>query len=209
MVDVDLPRSAGLYVVHGFLPADLCGRLREEAARSSLGRASVFRGQEELVDDRVRRAKGILLSDALRSAVDQRLAAVRPAVGRHFQSVLTAQQPTQLLVYDRGSFFRPHQDNSGEPSLPPDIKARLISAVVFLSRQARRPEPDSCCGGSLIFFGLPTGVRTEVWGEEGLLVAFPATDTFHEVRPVTHGRRYSLVTWFTGPGVAERNADPA
>jgi hypothetical protein len=22
----------------------------------------------------------------------------------------------------------------------------------------------------------------------------------HEVRPVTHGPRYSLLTWFTGPG---------
>jgi SM-20-related protein len=209
VVDADLLQSAGLYVARGFLPVDLCARLREEVAHSSVHTVGVFRGEELLVDERVRRAKGIVLPGALRPAFEQRLAAVMPAVGRHFQHVLTAQQPAQLLVYDRGAFFRPHQDNSGDPALPPDVKARLVSAVVFLGRQTRLPEPGSYCGGALTFFRLPAAVgasrvRTEVWGEEGLLVAFPA-GTLHEVRPVTHGPRYSLVTWFTGPGVAGRD----
>jgi predicted 2-oxoglutarate/Fe(II)-dependent dioxygenase YbiX len=38
----------------------------------------------------------------------------------------------------------------------------------------------------------------DLCGEEGLLVAFRA-ETLHEVRPVTHGVRFSVVTWFRGP----------
>jgi predicted 2-oxoglutarate/Fe(II)-dependent dioxygenase YbiX len=203
MVDAELLRSAGLYVERGFLPADLCARLREEAARSTLHTAGIFRGEEVLVDERVRRTKGISLPAALHSAIDERFAAIMPALSRHFHFALTEQQPAQLLVYDRGAFFRPHQDNSGDSALPPEVRARLVSAVVFLGRQTRLPEPGSYCGGALTFFRLPgvggaAGIRTEVWGEEGLMVAFPATGTVHEVRSVTHGPRHSLVTWFTG-----------
>jgi SM-20-related protein len=34
-----------------------------------------------------------------------------------------------------------------------------------------------------------------VEGEEGLLIAF-RSDLLHEVTPVTHGERYTLVSWF-------------
>jgi SM-20-related protein len=203
MVDVDLLRSAGLYVAPGFLPPDLCARLRAQAAGSALHTAGIFRGQEMLVDERIRRTKGISVPGSLQSTINGHFAAVMPDLGRHFHCVLTEQQPAQLLVYDRGAFFRPHQDNSGESDLPPEVRTRRVSAVVFLGRQTRLPEPDSYCGGALTFFRLPGAVRTEVRGEEGLMVAFPAAGTVHEVRPVTHGPRYSLVTWFTGPDADE------
>jgi SM-20-related protein len=211
MVDTEPPRSAGLYVARGFLPADLCASLRGAAARSTLHRAGLFRGEEVLVDEQVRRAKGGCLPDALRAAVERRFAAVMPDLGRHFRHVLTGWQPTQLLVYERGAFFRPHQDNSRDSALPSEVVDRLVSVVVFLGRQTRLPEPGCYCGGALTFFRLPGAagaagaaeVRTEVRGEEGLMVAFPAAGTMHEVRPVTHGPRYSLVTWFTGPGSAD------
>jgi SM-20-related protein len=204
MVNTAMLSSAGLFVAHGFFPADLCADLREAAARGTLHPAGLFRGEEVFVDQRVRRAKGAVLTEALRSEVEQRLAAVMPDLGRRFDHVITEQQSPQLLVYERGAFFRAHQDNSREPTLPSEVKDRLVSAVVFLGRQTRLPESGCYCGGALTFFRLPglpsaAGIRTEVWGEEGLMVAFPATGTMHEVRPVTHGLRYSLVTWFTGP----------
>lgn len=200
MADDELPRSAGLYLERRFLPADLCACLREAAVRSARDRATVFRGDEILVDERVRRTQGVALPGPLRRVVGNCFDSVMPKLGRHFRHMLTAHQPVQLLAYERGAFFRPHQDNTGGSDLPSEVTARLVSAVVFLGRQTRLPEPGSYCGGSLTFFRLPgtDQVRTEIRGEEGMLVAFPATGTFHEVRPVTHGLRCSLVTWFTG-----------
>ncbi|MFA1550220.1 2OG-Fe(II) oxygenase [Actinomadura chokoriensis] len=211
MVDAELLRCAGLFVMRDFLPVDLCARLRDEAARSRLHKAGIFRGEKILMDERIRRTEGACLPETLQSAIDERFQTIMPDLGRHFDHVLTGRQPAQLLAYQRGSFFRPHQDNSGSSGLPPDVTDRLVSAVVFLGRQTRLPEPGSYCGGALTFFRLrgPGGtnrVRTEVWGEEGLLVAFPATGTIHEVRPVTHGPRYSLVTWFTGGDRSEQDA---
>jgi SM-20-related protein len=202
VLDRDRLATAGLHAVPGFLPPELCAALRAEAARGALHTAGVFRGTDVLVDERIRRVKGVSLSAATRAAVEQRLAALMPEVAVHFGCRLDTQQDAQLLVYQRGAFFRPHQDNSGDPALPAVVRSRRVSAVIFLGRQTRLPEPGSYCGGALTFFrspGAPAAapVRTDVWGEEGLLVAFRSERT-HEVRPVTHGPRYSLVTWFAG-----------
>jgi SM-20-related protein len=204
MVDAELLRSAGFYVRPSFLPTDLCARLRKTAAQQALHPAGVFRGQELLYDDRVRRVNGVRMREELRSTVESHFAAVMPDIGRDLHYELDGQQSAQLLVYQRGAFFRPHIDNSGDVWLPRDVRDRRVSAIVFLGRQTRLPEPGCYCGGALTFFRLPgvggaAGVRVDIWGEEGLLIAFPATGTLHEVRPVTHGPRYSLVTWFTGP----------
>jgi SM-20-related protein len=198
--DLDRLTTAGLYAVPGFLPPELCAALRAEAARGTLHAAGVFRGADVLVDERVRRAKGVSLSAATRAEVERRLAALMPTVADHFGCRLDTQQDAQLLVYQRGAFFRPHQDNSGDPALPAVVRTRQVSAVIFLGRQTRLPEPGSYCGGALTFFRSPGAppaapVRTEVWGEDGMLVTF-RSDRPHEVRPVTHGPRYSLVTWF-------------
>jgi predicted 2-oxoglutarate/Fe(II)-dependent dioxygenase YbiX len=200
--NLDRLAAAELFGAPGFLSSELCAELRAAAARGKLHTASLFRGPEILVDERVRRARGIGLPDALRVAVEERLAALQPTLADHFGRPLDAQQDAQLLVYERGAFFRPHQDNSGEPDLPAVVRARQVSAVIFLDRQTRLPEPGSYCGGALTFFRTPGApasapVRTEVWGEEGMLVAFRA-ERAHEVRPVTYGLRHSLVTWFTG-----------
>jgi hypothetical protein len=37
--------------------------------------------------------------------------------------------------------------------------------------------------------------RSPLIAEPGLLIAFPS-DKWHEVKPVSHGRRFTVVTWF-------------
>ena len=70
-----------------------------------------------------------------------------------------------------------------------DTERRLISTVIFLSRQAESPGPDVYCGGSLLF----TRFDFHMPAEPGMLVAF-RSETTHEVTPVTHGERFSIAS---------------
>jgi predicted 2-oxoglutarate/Fe(II)-dependent dioxygenase YbiX len=73
--------------------------------------------------------------------------------------------------------------------------------VIFLNGTADDDAPAGYTGGELTFHGLLNGAEWEkcpfpLTAEPGLLVAF-RSDTVHEVRPVTSGRRYTIVSWFT------------
>jgi predicted 2-oxoglutarate/Fe(II)-dependent dioxygenase YbiX len=200
-------RAAGLFVEPGFLDPALCRAIRGELASADATRATIARGAREgVLDERTRRTGDVTLPAAVRGPVDARLAELRPRLEAAFGVALCAPEPGRFLVYRRGDFFRPHQDTGGDAGLPQYIRDRLISVVLFLCRQTRLPEPESYCGGALTFFCLPGPVdlRADVWGEEGLVVAFTA-DRLHEVRPVTHGLRATVVSWYPRPG----DADPA
>jgi SM-20-related protein len=153
-----------------------------------------------VIDERTRRTLRVDASAESEAIVKNRFIVLMPLLETHFRMSLVSMQQPQLLVYRRGCFFRPHQDSSSDPRQPPEVADRRISAVVFLNRQTPLPEPESYCGGQLRLF-LPRRMadpRIEVRGQEGLLVAF-RSDTTHEVIPVTHGVRFSVVTWYTGP----------
>jgi SM-20-related protein len=155
-----------------------------------------------VLDTRVRRTSGTFVPDQLQQTVRTGLAALRPRLAEHFRVPLGEPEKPQFLAYRKGDFFRPHQDNTRDPSLPEFIRRRQVSVVLFLGRQTRLPEPDSYCGGELTFFRLSglsgeDGIRARLWGQPGLLVAFGSWQ-LHEVAPVTHGFRASMVTWFPG-----------
>jgi SM-20-related protein len=80
-----------------------------------------------------------------------------------------------------------------------DTERRLVSLVVFLNRESETRQPDAYCGGSLVFTNLRPGPgdlkKFHLPGEPGTLVAF-RSETTHEVTPVTHNERYSIVSWF-------------
>jgi SM-20-related protein len=100
----------------------------------------------------------------------------------------------QFLHYREGDFFVAHQDgNTGMTRL--DTERRLVSTVIFLSREAGSPRPGAHCGGSLVFSDYRTASKFHLIGEPGMLVAFRA-ETTHEITPVTHGERYSIVSWY-------------
>jgi SM-20-related protein len=71
--------------------------------------------------------------------------------------------------------------------------------VVFLNRQAATPAPNAYGGGSLVLYGLLDEARWKlkgfpVIGEAGLLVGF-RSNLIHEVKPVTHGTRFTIASW--------------
>jgi SM-20-related protein len=195
--------SAGLFTLPGFLTeaacAELCSAMRSGASVT----ATIARGgRDHVLDTRVRRTSGTFVPEQLQQAVSTGLAELRPRLAEHFGVALGEPEKPQFLAYRKGDFFRPHQDNTKDPTLPEFIRRRRVSVVLFLGRQTRLPEPDSYCGGELTFFRLPglpgeDGIRARLWGQPGLLVAF-GSGQLHEVAPVTHGFRASMVTWFPG-----------
>ena len=86
----------------------------------------------------------------------------------------------QFAIYKKGDFYGLHKDADKENN-------RVLSVTVQLSKAS---EYD---GGDLVFdydrHPMPTA--------QGTVIIFPS-NLYHEVTPVTRGRRYSLVQWFKG-----------
>jgi len=103
----------------------------------------------------------------------------------------------QFLRYEEGDFFVPHQDGN-TPMVYDDSRFRRVSAVVFVTPRGDEPAPGTYGGGELVFHGhyaTAPNLRVSAEAEAGTLVAF-RSETTHEVTPVTHGERYTIVTWF-------------
>lgn len=118
-------------------------------------------------------------------------------VAAHFGVEVSECEEPQFLRYQMGDFFVAHQDgNTGLLRL--DTERRLVSTVIFLSRESDSPGADVFCGGSLVFTNLRApaeGAKFRMRAEPGTLIAF-RSETTHEVTPVTHGERLSIVSWF-------------
>lgn len=197
----DYPAPPAIFVERHFLALDWC---REAVAAMRQGTHVPAQVGGEMGDDvtnlRVRRTSHAVIPHALQLQLAARLDSLRPCVERHFGMTLGAAQAAQFLHYRRGDFFRPHQDSSIHPAHAPELRARQISVVIFLNRSARLPDENSYCGGELRLYRIDDAVADPgicIAGEPGLLVAF-CSDVFHEVRKVTHGERFTIVSWFVG-----------
>jgi len=144
------------------------------------------------IEQSVRRTFRVKPSDETVALVIERLLVLKDAVAKHFDVVLKECEEPQFLRYREGDFFVAHQDgNTGLLRLP--TEQRLISTVIFLSRETESPEDGAYSGGSLVFSHLRD--RFRVPSEPGVLLAF-RSETTHEVTPVTHGERYSIASWY-------------
>jgi SM-20-related protein len=193
--------SLGLFVVKDFFDAELCARIRSELRVATGSPGRIYKRGTVLIDEKKRSTKRVEVDAPTMSCVEERLQSLKPALESHFHLVLTGCETPQFLVYREGDFFRQHLDQAPEPDDPQYLQERRVSMVVFLNGQAEEPGPDSYCGGSLKLYGL---IDDPLWkacgfpliGEPGLLVAF-RSDVLHEVEAVTHGERYSIVSWFS------------
>lgn len=185
-----------LYLVRNFFDADTCRELIAEMRSSSATPAVTYgQGMSGEVNETVRKLARVQPSEKTITRVTQQLMDHREKVAEHFGVSLTRCEEHQFLCYRTGDFFVAHQDgNTGLVSLDSD-KSRLISVSIFLNRQSETAEADSYGGGSLVFSDWRSNKRFELAGESGTLVAFRSEIT-HEVIPVTHGERYSIVSWF-------------
>jgi SM-20-related protein len=117
---------------------------------------------------------------------------------RHFGVPLGQCEEPQFLRYETGDFFVPHQDGN-TPLIHDQSRFRKISVVLFLNAQSEEPSPGAYGGGSLVLHGHYSGpsLCVPVVPAPGTLVAFRA-ETTHEVTPVTHGERFTIVSWYRG-----------
>jgi len=120
----------------------------------------------------------------------------KDALERHFGAALGECEEPQFLRYQTGDFFVPHQDGN-TPLVHDESRFRKISVVIFLSRQSEQVLPETYGGGSLVLHGPYSGppLRVPIVASPGMLAAF-RSETTHEVTPVTHGERFTIVSWF-------------
>lgn len=199
MTESDANAGFDLYMVRSFFNAETCGKLITEMRGCPAAPAIVYGlGESGSVDERVRKASRLLPSRETVEQVARRLSECRGAVGDHFGISLGGCEEPQFLRYHVGDFFVAHQDGNTGLLLSDREQSRRVSVVILLNRQSETPEPDAYCGGSLVFSNWrarPGHREFRLSGEAGTLVAF-RSETTHEVIPVTHGERYSIVSWY-------------
>ena len=160
-------------------------------ARSSVVYGSTATG---VVDDTTRRSLRLTPTNETAELIAARLLDCMNRAEQHFGLKLSECEESQFLRYQEGDFFVAHQDgNTGLLRL--DTERRLVSTVIFLSRETDTPDPNGYCGGSLVFTNLRVPEQFHVRADPGTLVAF-RSETTHEVTPVTYGERYSIVSWY-------------
>ena len=185
-----------LHLVEGFLDPETCRQLIAEMRRSPASPAVTYgQGGPGSVNERIRKVESLMPSKETVQHVSRRLMDYREEVAEHFGISLSGCEEPQFLRYRVGDFFVAHQDgNTGLLLLDTD-RSRRISISIFLNRQSETPETDCYCGGSLVFSDWRYDKEFRLTGETGTLVAFRSATT-HEVVPVTHGKRYSIVSWY-------------
>ena len=178
----------------------MCERIVNEMSALE-GRSSLVYGRSEagVVNETTRRSLSLAPSLETVELVVGQLLACMGQIAEHFSVKLSEGEDPQFLRYQKGDFFVAHQDgNTGMLRL--DTERRLVSTVIFLGREVESlvEGRDVYCGGSLVFTNQRVAMehaKFHMRGEPGMLIAF-RSETTHEVTPVTHGERYSIVSWY-------------
>jgi SM-20-related protein len=190
-----------LFAVPDFFDAGLCATLTAEMCSANRTPATVRQqGSEYTVDPGIRSAKWVNVSPATVSLTESRLLGLQPQLERHFDLPLAGCQEPQFLAYKPGDFYRRHRDSNERADASPIAQARRVSVVIFLNSESGHPEEGRYGGGSLTFYGLldrPGGpaIGLPLTAQAGLLIAFRSS-LLHEVTPVSHGERYTIVSWY-------------
>jgi predicted 2-oxoglutarate/Fe(II)-dependent dioxygenase YbiX len=181
------------------LDAATLDRIRREM-HPAMGEPATVLGltPQQRVTSTARKATRIAVSEAARSTVMGLLESLQPRIEAHFGRSLDGFEEPLFLRYGPGDYFVAHQDGN-TPLIHDESRFRKVSVVIFLSAQSEDPVPETFCGGSLVLHGQfgegepPLSLAPD----PGTLVAFPS-ETTHEVLPITHGERLSIVSWYRG-----------
>jgi SM-20-related protein len=168
------------------LDATTLERIRQEMTGADGGPATVL-GARQRVTSSARTASLLSVGDASHRAVVGLLEELKPRIEAHFGRQLDGFEEPQFLRYGPGDYFVAHQDGN-TPLVHDESRFRKVSVVIFVST------PQAFRGGSLVVHTEPPVTFAPV---PGTLLAFPA-ETTHEVLPITHGERLSIVSWYRG-----------
>jgi predicted 2-oxoglutarate/Fe(II)-dependent dioxygenase YbiX len=206
---LEMPTAAilghlGLFVRRAFLSSESCRQIRSEMAAAARIPAMIRpRGAADgVIDHDTRRTAMASVTESITAIVNEQLGAIKPALEEFFHLQTADWQRPQFYIYEPGDFFAPHRDSDAYDPVAPDwVKRRQVSVSILLNDARGGVDAEPFGGGSLVFHGARgdqrgTGFGIPVESEEGLFVAF-RSDWIHEVKPVTSGRRYSIVTWYT------------
>jgi SM-20-related protein len=196
----DLATHFGLFLRRHFIDPETCARIIAEARDAPTTRAPVYiEGSSELVHETVRKATSMHPSNETISLVQERLFQQIPALVEHFRIGLTDCEKPQFLVYRTGDFFVRHQDGNSDNLEFDHLRVRKISIVLFLNDASTELRDGTYSGGALLFHqerdAQIEALTFPLSGETGLLVAF-ASETLHEVTPVTGGERFTIISFF-------------
>lgn len=209
MSSIKLLQNLGIYIEPNFLPSEVCDRFLAQAQTATSEPALVWTpGLEEslnLVEDKKqRKTEQVKLSDLAMAEIENRMLALKPVIEKHFALELHGFQNPLFYRYKEGSFFGAHRDSCNEPLAPECLRQRRVSSIIFLNQRTEDADLEASvptyCGGSLAFYGLIDDPRWQNFGisvpsQPGMLVAF-RSELLHEVKQVTAGERYTIVSWF-------------
>ena len=189
-----------IFAIEDFFGPSVYEKLVAELSTAA-GRSSVVYGstQSGTVDETSRRSLRLTPATETAELVVNQLRDCMAHIASHFGVELSECEEPQFLRYKQGDFFVAHQDgNTGLLRL--DTERRRVSTVILLGRESESPEPgpNVYCGGSLVFTNLKAPrarAKFRMVAEPGTLIAF-RSETTHEVTPVTHGERLSIVSWY-------------
>ncbi len=199
----------GLFLRLDFLATGQCTMLCQAMESAASAAAAVSIAGVSTVNEEIRRTQVVQTPAESTQHVREQLALLIPDLASYFGVQLSGYQEPQFLLYHPGGFFHPHCDNSGDPRQPERIRRRKVCAVLFLNSVSTIPPAESgpsslvnggFTGGLLNFYYLPPEPTWENFclplaGKSGLLIAFRA-NAIHQVTPVIHGTRFTIVTWF-------------
>jgi predicted 2-oxoglutarate/Fe(II)-dependent dioxygenase YbiX len=177
------------FIEPNFWSAEECWQLREISKFGTLELAGIYSDGKLQVDSSFRQTGRIVLNHGVHQEIERSIWTIKSRLEEQFGVSLMNLQGSQLLQYQPGHYFRMHQDE-GRISSP---GTRKVSVVVFLNSQS------TFKGGELVFYESEEDGRNRksftFTGEEGMLLGF-SPYLFHEVRQVTSGIRFTVVTWF-------------
>jgi SM-20-related protein len=201
MTSLEYATDIGLYVHREFLSGQLCASVCEHMRIAPRETGTILDGDHAVVDERSRKTKHAIVPESIHQLVTQRLRAAMTDIARHFGVTVERPRSLQFLRYDEGDFFNFHRDRDDtNVNEPLRARERQVSVVIFLNSGSEQPIEGTYGGGALQFYmpDLVPGSDNEKFtfpASEGTLVAFNP-QVLHQVRPVTHGNRYTIVGWF-------------
>lgn len=164
----------------------------EDGEKVSAKVGSTKENTAEVKEIRSSRIKWIDVFDKEHEWIFQRLVMTINTVNPlYFGLDLTGLENLQLTEYDENydGHYSMHIDSSWKKAVS---NHRKLSIVVQLS------DPDTYEGGDLVLY--PDSLKTPYTAPKALgeVVLF-RSNIIHEAKPVTKGKRYSLVAWVLGP----------
>lgn len=108
-------------------------------------------------------------------------------LNHYFMYDLWGLEKIQLTEYKLNQFYKSHIDSGYDMWV-----SRKLTLVVQLT------DENEYEGGELLLYPISLEQPVQVPKEKGCVIAFPSS-TIHEVKPVTKGKRNSLVSWVHGP----------